>query len=131
VPFEIPVSLAEVAPGDETRCFVCGPESDEVPREELQAYKHRHPRNHDGYVRFYCVRHVPAAPPAPIETSPAVKARRPRVAAEPRRVPGSSRRDSASARLAGTPERVRPVCPNCFMEIPPTGVCGNCGYTLA
>ncbi|HKP08929.1 MAG TPA: glucose-6-phosphate dehydrogenase, partial [Microbacterium sp.] len=61
VPFENPVLLADVVPGEPTRCFTCGPESELLPRTELWAYKHRHPKNHDGYVRFYCAYHVPAA----------------------------------------------------------------------
>jgi hypothetical protein len=115
------VSLVDIAPGEATRCFVCGPASEVLPREELQAYKHRHPGNHDGYVRFYCGQHVPAAP-ALAEVAAPKAARR-------SRVPGERREPAASRRVA-VPERARPVCPDCFMEIPPTGVCGNCGKTL-
>ncbi|WP_460774647.1 glucose-6-phosphate dehydrogenase [Microbacterium sp. GXF7504] len=127
IPFEKPTSLAEVAPGEPTRCFVCGPASEAVERTGLFAYKHRHPGNHDGFVRFYCAEHVPATV-APVVPAPVVAgkpARKARVAGSPaRQAPARTPRPTPSA------DRIRPVCPECFMEVPPTGVCGNCGTTL-
>ena len=120
VPFENPVLLADVVPGEPTRCFTCGPESELLPRTELWAYKHRHPKNHDGYVRFYCAYHVPAAaivrqPPA----APAARAKSSRPATERR------------AAKPVVPERIRAMCPNCFIEVSATGECGNCGWTAS
>jgi hypothetical protein len=120
VPFESPVLVADVIPGEPTRCFACGPDSELLPRSELWAFKHRHPKNHDGYVRFYCSFHVPQVErrPEPAPTAAArPKASRP--AAE-RRVPKPV-----------IPERVRAMCPNCFVEISATGECGMCGWTAA
>ncbi|MCX6501901.1 MAG: glucose-6-phosphate dehydrogenase [Microbacterium sp.] len=130
IPFETPVNLAEYAPGEPARCFGCGTDSEPLPREELQAYKHRHPGNHDGYVRFYCAYHAPAAPAKPIEPAAAAPTSR-KLKASSKRVPGAPRREETGPRPAFTPERARPVCPDCFMEIPPTGLCGNCGKTIA
>ena len=123
VPFENPVLLADVVPGEPTRCFSCGPESELLPRTELWAYKHRHPKNHDGYVRFYCAYHVPAAAivPQPAAAAPAARAK------------SSSPRAAAERRVAKpvVPERVRAMCPNCFIEISATGECGNCGWSAS
>ncbi|MFH8249099.1 glucose-6-phosphate dehydrogenase [Microbacterium sp. B2969] len=115
LPFESPVVLADVVPGEPARCAGCGPDVDPRPRTELWAYKHRHPNNHAGFVRFYCVTHVPAARrPAP---SPAVTTR-----SRPERAPRQ-----ALVRRPAQPERQAVLCPNCFVEVPPTGVCGICG----
>ncbi|MBD3941305.1 glucose-6-phosphate dehydrogenase [Microbacterium sp. NEAU-LLC] len=121
VPFENPVLVADVVPGEPTRCFSCGPDSELLPRTELWAYKHRHPKNHDGYVRFYCAFHVPQAAPKPQVAAPAPtsRAKSPRPAAE-RRVPKPV-----------VPERVRAMCPNCFVEVSATGECGMCGWTAS
>ncbi len=128
VPFEKPVNLAEAAPGEPSRCFVCGPSSEAVERSELLAYKHRHPGNHDGYVRFYCPEHVPAVATPLVPMAAPTKGK----AARRPRVPGSPAREAAPRTPKPTPsaERPRPVCPECFMEVPPAGVCGNCGTTL-
>ena len=109
IAFETPYILAEVLPGDPARCAGCGAAAEPLPRTELWAYKHRHPKNHDGYVRFYCAAHVPAAarPPAAAANRPA------RRAATPRRTP--------------TPEKPPALCPECFVEVPSSGVCGICG----
>ena len=120
VPFENPVLLADVVPGEPTRCFSCGPESELLPRTELWAYKHRHPKNHDGYVRFYCAYHVPAAAIVPQPAAAPVRAK-------------SSSRPAAERRVAKpvVPERVREMCPNCFVEVSATGECGMCGWSAA
>lgn len=118
LPFENPVLLADVLPGEPARCAGCGPDLPARPRDELWAYKHRHPKNHSGYVRFYCAAHVPAARRAP--TVARVEASRPR-----RTSPAPARRTPAQ------PERVAALCPNCFVEVPPTGVCGICGEHVA
>ena len=123
VPFENPVLLEDVVPGEPTRCFTCGPESEPLPRTELWAFKHRHPKNHDGYVRFYCAYHVPAAvlPPAPAAQ------------AAPTRAKSSSSRPAAERRVSKPviPERQRAMCPNCFVEVSATGECGMCGWTAS
>jgi hypothetical protein len=119
IPFESPVLVADVVPGEPTRCFACGAGSEPLPRTQLWAFKHRHPKNHDGYVRFYCAVHVPK-----------VERR-----AEPSMAP--SARARSSARPAGErrpakpviPERQRAMCPNCFVEVSATGECGMCGWT--
>ncbi len=126
VPFDTPLNLADFAPGDPTRCAVCGPASAEVVRDQLWVVKHRHPKQHAGYVRFYCDRHVPAPAPAPVVPEPvragsarSARSAVPRAAAE--RAP----------RRPAVIERPRAVCPNCFMEVPPTGICGSCGEHVA
>ena len=114
IAFDVPMSVAELVPGEPTRCFVCGSDSQPRERSELWAVKHRHPHHHDGYVRFYCREHVPAAP-RPVVTAPvaAPRARRP-----------------AAARSAPAVERTRPMCPNCFIEVSAAGLCGVCGETI-
>jgi hypothetical protein len=124
IPFETPMLAADAVPGEPTRCFLCGPDSELLPRTELWAYKHRHPKNHDGYVRFYCAFHVPQAAPQPVAA------------------PAASRPSSRSSRSTGeraaqrpakpvVPERVRAMCPNCFVEVSATGECGICGWSAA
>ena len=113
IAFETPFILADVLPGDPARCAGCGPDAEALARTELWAYKHRHPKNHDGFVRFYCAAHVPAAKrPAP--TTAAKAARR----AAPRRSPAA-------------PEKAPLLCPECFVEVPGTGVCGICGTPVS
>ncbi|MGW9585787.1 glucose-6-phosphate dehydrogenase [Microbacterium sp. NPDC055455] len=118
VPFETPVLVADVVPGEPTRCFTCGADSAPLARTELWAFKHRHPKNHDGYVRFYCATHVPQAQRRPEPaTTPATRARASRPAAE--------RRPAKPV----IPERQRAMCPNCFVEVSATGECGICGWS--
>lgn len=112
--FDVPVLVADLLPGEPARCSLCGGESGLVPRTELWAVKHRHPKHHSGHVRFYCREHVPVLarpepPPAPGPRRPAAREARP------------------PARRAPAIEKQRPICPDCFVEIPPTGVCGVCG----
>lgn len=116
IPFDIPTPAADVAPGEPTRCFVCGAGSEPLERELLWAVKHRHPKNHAGYVRFYCSAHAPAAP-AP-STAPAARAARP-TARAPRR--------ESPVRRPQAPDVVRAMCPDCFVEVSATGTCGMCG----
>jgi hypothetical protein len=118
--YDIPVLVADVMPGDPTRCFVCGPASEPRERIELWAVKHRHPNNHAGVVRFYCLEHRPQPPRRP-EPVAAARAKAPTRA--PRRAP--------AARPAAQAERPRAVCPNCFIEVPPGAVCGICGEAIA
>ena len=121
VPFENPVLVADVVPGEPTRCFSCGADSELLPRTELWAFKHRHPKNHDGYVRFYCSFHVPKVERRP-EPAPATASRA-----------KSSPRSTSERRVAKPviPERQREMCPNCFVEVSATGECGMCGWTAA
>jgi hypothetical protein len=123
--FETPFALADVAPGEPTRCFVCGPASAAVDRDDLWVVKHRHPKQHSGYVRFYCAEHVPAAPR--VAEAPAAPA------AKRASAPRAPRTPSAPKAPRPTPaaDRVRPICPDCFVEVPPTGICGSCGARIA
>ncbi len=118
--FDVPVLVADVVPGDPTRCVACGPESAALPRTELWAVKHRHPKHHGGFVRFYCAAHKPAAappPPAPVVAAKPARSRAPR--AESR---------SASPKVTSVTDRpVRAMCPDCFVEVSAGGDCGMCG----
>ncbi|GAA2010946.1 glucose-6-phosphate dehydrogenase [Microbacterium ulmi] len=126
VDFETPVLLADVVPGEDARCAACGPESAPRPRTELWAYKHRHPNHHHGFVRIYCREHVPAVqtrvtPDArPAARAAARPASRPAVRAE--RIP---------TRKSHVDDKVRAMCPECFIEVSATGACGNCGTVVA
>ncbi|WP_106815851.1 glucose-6-phosphate dehydrogenase [Microbacterium timonense] len=117
VPFESPVLVADVVPGEPTRCFACGPDAEPLPRTELWAFKHRHPKNHDGYVRFYCAAHVPKVERR-MPAAPATAARSASRPAAERRAPKPV-----------VPERQRATCPNCFVEVSATGECGMCGWS--
>ena len=127
IPFESPVLVADIVPGGPTRCASCGTDSAEFERTELWAYKHRHPNNHSGYVRFYCRTHVPVTA-------------RPEPASPPARV-GAARREStprresiprAAPRLTSADaDPSRAMCPNCFVETSATGVCGMCGTQVS
>ncbi len=116
LPFETPVRAADALPGDPGTCALCPTGTAPYDRSELWAVKHRHPNNHAGFVRLYCTTHRPA-PPAPAAAAPARRSAPPR----------GERRPAAPQ----IPERVAAVCPNCFIEVPPTGVCGNCGEVIA
>lgn len=114
--FDEPVVAADVSPGEPTRCFTCGPDSEPLPRTALWAVKHRHPKNHSGYVRFYCSRHAPRVARHDLVTRserPTARAARP-----------------PAPRRAAPVERERAICPDCFVEVPPTGVCGMCGQRV-
>jgi len=122
IPFESPVLVADVIPGEPTRCATCGADSAELDRTELWAYKHQHPNNHSGYVRFYCREHVPVAA-APV---PAPESRTTRSA--PRAAPRRESVPRAAPRLTSADaDPSRALCPNCFVEASATGVCGMCG----
>lgn len=114
--FDTPVLVADVLPGEPTRCATCGADSEPRERTELWVVKHRHPKNHAGFVRFYCAEHVPvvvrADPPATARVSARAERRAP-------------------VRRAPAVERPVAICPDCFVEIPPTGVCGMCGRPAA
>ena len=110
--FDTPMIVADLVPGEATRCFSCGSDSSPRPRTELWAVKHRHPKHHDGFVRFYCAAHRPE-PPSHVP--------RPQVTVD--RAPAPRRRV--------TVEKERAVCPDCFVEVPATGVCGMCGQKVA
>ncbi len=112
LPFETPVRAADVVEGEPTRCFACGPASEPRERDDLWAFKHRHPKNHDGYVRFYCSAHVPAAPAPPAP-------------------PRGERRPAPRRLMPTVPDKPAVLCPNCFVEVPATGVCGMCGTRVA
>lgn len=125
LPFELPVPAAEAAPGDPARCAGCGADAAPLPRTELWVVKHRHPNNHAGFVRLYCAEHRPKPAPAPVvEAAPARRAPTARAAAprEPR---------APRAPKAVVPERPAVLCPDCFVQVPATGVCGMCGQRVA
>lgn len=119
VAYDSPTVVADVAPGDDTRCSACGAASAPRPRSELWVIKHRHPTNHHGYVRFYCRAHLPvierprpAAPERPARSRGRAAPREPRATAR---------------RAAPAVEKPRAMCPNCFIEVSATGDCGMCG----
>lgn len=113
LPFETPLRAALAVPGEPVRCAGCPSAAAPRQREELWVVKHRHPNNHAGFVRFYCETHRPVAKaPAPRERSSAARER------------SSSPRKPAAPRI---PERVAALCPDCFVEVPASGVCGMCG----
>ncbi|MBZ4487975.1 glucose-6-phosphate dehydrogenase [Microbacterium sp. cx-55] len=122
IPFETPLVADTVAPGEATRCATCGVLSEPLPRDELWAVKHRHPNNHAGFVRFYCAEHVPEI--SQPESAPVAATKR---ASTPRAPRSASPRAAAARRVEAAPERPRAVCPDCFMEVSATGLCGNCG----
>lgn len=115
LPFDTPLQASEVVPGEDSRCARCPSGSAPLPRTELWVVKHRHPNNPAGFVRFYCLAHRPAvAAPRPA-SAPAARAR-----SRPAPKPRTSRTPSA-------PERAASVCTTCFVEVPPSGICGVCG----
>ncbi|MEN2740423.1 glucose-6-phosphate dehydrogenase [Microbacterium sp. X-17] len=117
--FDQPVRVSEIAPGGPARCAECPSDAALLPRDELWAVKRRHPTRHGGYVRFFCATHRPAPPaPAPAATAPGRK--------PARREPVRRERTTAS-RASAVADTPRAVCPNCFVEVPATGVCGMCG----
>lgn len=123
IPFETPLLVADIAPGEPGRCASCPADAPARERTELWAVKHRHPNNHDGFVRFYCVEHRPEPPRASAPAAPAARPKR------------TAARQAAPARTSATkpvvPERVRAVCPTCFLEANANGVCGMCGEQIA
>ncbi len=122
LPFETPVIVAGVVPGEPTRCSVCGGDSPLRERTELWAVKHRHPNQHAGYVRFYCLEHRPATAPPPASPSAGRQGAR---GTRARSAPSSAPRRPAVA------EQPRAMCPDCFVEVSATGVCGMCGTRVA
>jgi hypothetical protein len=117
IPFETPMIVASLVPGEPTRCSVCGGDSQLLPRTELWAVKHRHPNQHAGYVRFYCRPHLPVVEkPAPVET---------------RRTVARAERAATVRRATSVDPAPRAMCPDCFVEISATGVCGMCGRQVA
>lgn len=117
LPFDTPLRASEAVPGEPTRCATCGPGSEQREREDLWVVKHRHPNNPAGFVRYYCLAHRPTIAPRP-EPAPAKAPRE-------RRAPSS--RTVAAPTI---PERVAVLCPDCFVEVPPTGICGMCGQRV-
>lgn len=120
LPFELPLPAAEAVPGDATRCTGCGADSEPWPREALWVVKHRHPNNPAGFVRYYCADHKPTPKLAPAVTTVRERARQARSAPSPRKAAAPS-----------IPERIAVLCPDCFVEVPATGVCGMCGQKVA
>ncbi|MFB8386882.1 glucose-6-phosphate dehydrogenase [Microbacterium sp. NPDC055910] len=119
IPFETPMLVADLVPGEPTRCFTCGMSSEPRERTELWAFKHRHPRHHDGFVRFYCQPHVPVVT-------------RPEPVAAPARARAASRpeRTSAPRRTPAADPKPRAMCPSCFVEVSAKGECGMCGASV-
>ncbi|OZD53417.1 glucose-6-phosphate dehydrogenase [Rhodococcus sp. 06-1477-1B] len=118
--FDAPVLVAEVVPGEATRCVACGTDGPLYERTDLWAVKHRHPKHHGGFVRFYCEAHKPAAPPPP--PAPTIEARRARAAAAPK-----ERRAPSLKPTPITDRPTRTMCPDCFVEVSVGGDCGMCG----
>lgn len=122
LPFELAIPAADAVPGDATRCAGCGADSEPWPREALWVVKHRHPNNPAGFVRYYCADHKPTPKLAPPVSAPERARRAARAAAT------STPRKAAAPII---PERVAVLCPDCFVEVPATGVCGMCGQKVA
>ncbi len=118
--FDAPVVVADVMPGDPARCAMCGTDAAPLPRDELWVVKHRHPNNPAGFVRFYCAAHRPRPEPRPASVGAPARA-----GARPAR-----ERRAAAPRKAPVVERPRTMCPDCFVEVPATGVCGMCGQRV-
>lgn len=118
--FDTPVRADGVLPGDDARCAVCGPASTPLPRTQLWVVKQRHPHDPAGTVRLLCDAHRPAAPVAVVAS-----------AAPAGRASGAAPRRRTTVRQPARPERVAAVCPDCFVEVPATGVCGMCGRRVA
>ena len=74
-------------------------------------------RDHGGFVRFYCIEHKPA-PVVAAAVAPG------RAAAARRSAPAEKR---PPVRRATHDDRIRAMCPNCFIEVSATGECGVCG----
>lgn len=116
IPFDTPLRAADAVPGEAVRCTACGPDSELRERDDLWVVKHRHPTNPAGFVRFYCTSHrpviAPRTPPAPVK------------APRERRAPSRPAAPTIPARAAV-------FCPDCFVEVPATGVCGMCGQQVS
>lgn len=125
IPFETPVLADTVVPGDPARCVACGPDADPLERTSLWAYKHRHPKNHSGFVRFYCRAHTPAPPRAPAAPE---TGRRSGTRGTGSRATSPLRE---SVRRSVPDEAPRAVCPDCFVEATAAGVCSMCGNPVA
>lgn len=122
IPFETPTLVADLVPGEPARCSVCGAASAPLARTELWAVKHRHPNQHAGYIRFYCLLHRPEPRRAPVEP----------VAAPVRRAPRARAESTAPARRPVSLDAApRAMCPDCFVEVSATGECGMCGRQVA
>jgi hypothetical protein len=119
VAYDTPVLVADLVPGEPTRCAECGTDSEPLPRTELWAVKHRHPNNHSGYVRFYCSEHVPVfEAPKPVAVAG-------RAASPARHAAAPAMRPSIAD------EKPRAMCPDCYVEVSALGLCGICGNTIA
>ncbi|MBN9210226.1 MAG: glucose-6-phosphate dehydrogenase [Microbacterium sp. 71-36] len=119
IAFDVPVVVADVVPGEPTRCVGCGADGELLERTELWAVKHRHPKHHGGFVRFYCDAHKPAPAPAPAAPIELKKTR----ASAPR----AERRPSSPKATPVTDRPTRAMCPDCFVEVSAGGDCGMCG----
>ena len=64
--------------------------------------------------RIPASKRTPAGPKAPKE---------PRAPKAPKRVPGSSAPAVASVKAAPAPEKPKPICMECFLELPSSGIC--------
>lgn len=132
VPFETPIVVNDVVPGDPAHCAICGTDSEPRERTDLWAVKHRHPKHHDGYVRFYCADHVPAPQEPTLAAATVTPARKQRPAARTSRtVPARQVRTPAVRRTALVDEAPRAMCPDCYVEVSALGVCGMCGSQIA
>lgn len=114
--YETPYRVDEIIPGDPARCAGCAADVEPWDRAALWAVKHQHPKNHGGFVRFYCQTHLPPRPVAPAPVREPV-----------RRAPRSSTPRAPRTSAPAVTDVVRAMCPDCFVEVSATGVCGMCG----
>jgi len=127
VPFDAPVVVSDVLPGDPARCTGCGIESDPLPRTQLWALKHRHPNDPAGIVRFYCSAHLPAVERPTADPGYGSSRGSARTSGRaPRATPRAT-----TPRTPKAPEKPDVVCPDCFVVVPASGVCGMCGQPVA
>lgn len=120
IPFDTPVLVSDLVPGEPARCSGCGADAAPHARTELWAVKHPHPNQHAGYVRFYCLAHRPAPRRAPPE--PPAGRREPRARSE---------RAAPARRPVSTDAAPRAMCPDCFVEVSAAGECGMCGRQVS
>lgn len=132
IEFERPYPFVEVDGRDETLCTVCGPESYPWPASELTAIKHHSVRREQGIWRLYCREHLLTDRGLPPEEPPKKK-RTVRVAgAKSTGVPtGATTPRSTASKPQESAPAPEVICPDCWIVVPATGVCGVCGERVA
>ncbi|QAY60427.1 glucose-6-phosphate dehydrogenase [Microbacterium protaetiae] len=132
--FETPMIADTVMPGEPARCVTCGVETEPLPRTQLWAVKHRHPHDPAGSVRLYCAAHAPKAA-APVASAAAAasatQSAHDRGTASAPRTPRAAAPRAHRAAVPKPVEKPDVVCPDCYMVVAPSGICGVCGQKVA